>query len=263
MILIGQKFCTFLGVIEDELFIIKAQDVSVSNRKPIRCYREYLGYLIGTRLGLKVPKTHLLVHSVYGRISVQNFIYNARRIPLSLYHSLKTSTVGFKITLLDIICGNHDRRPDNVLELSGAVLPIDFNVAFGFNGENAFYAEANTIIMSWLGVDGILELHQEHRHRLQTEARTVQRLVDKQYLHYCLQKIEPCFLSSGEKERLFVRIWDRIDNLQGFLEEWWQQTVAPLFCLIRQGGQTWQKKASENRQTKHQKKSRLLCFNLS
>jgi hypothetical protein len=233
MILIGQKFCTFLGVIEDELFVIKTQDISVSSRKPIRCYSEFLGYLIGKRLGLPVPKTHLLIHSALGRISVQHFLYEARRIPMSLYNSLKTSTVGLKIILLDLICANHDRRPDNVLELSGAAIPIDFNVAFQFNSTNNFYAEANSIFMRWFGIVGVLDLHQEDYYRLQTMARIVQRRVDKQYLHWCLQEIEPCFLSSAEKERISVCIYDRIDNLQGFLEEWWQQTMAPLFYLIR------------------------------
>lgn len=231
MLLIGQKYCTFLGHIENRLCIIKAQDISIYNRKPVQCYREYLGYLIGKRLGLQVPKTHLLVHPVYGRISVQHFLYEARRIPLSLYNSLKTSAVGLKIILFDLICANRDRRQDNVLELSGAVLPIDFNVAFKFDVSNNFYAEANSIFMRWLGIDGVLGLHREDRDRLHTVTQTMQRLIDRYYLHYCLKEIEPCFLSSEEKEQLLFRICYRIDNLQRFLEEWWAKTIEPLFFL--------------------------------
>lgn len=233
MLLLGNKFCTFLEVIDGKYAVLKAQDYCIPDREKVFCFREYLGYCLGTRLGLVIPRTQLLLHSHYGRVSAQQYVSEAKPVSRAMQRSLATSTLGFRIMLLDLVCGNHDRRLDNLIEVNGTILPIDFNVAFVFKRPTSlFHAEVNTLVMRWFGIEGALTLQPDDRVRLLKEIERLEQLLNNQYLHYCLNEIEPLFLSVNERHWLFEQLMRRRQLLHSTIDQWWDKTIAPLHKWI-------------------------------
>src|SRR6266545_4239993 len=115
MQVIGTRFSTWVGSFNGADHVWKAMDVSLPNRKPSSCFRELLGFRLGSRLGLAVPATRLVYDERYGRVSVQRVIAGARSPTPGEQHALATSRTGLRILLLDLLCRNHDRRPANLL----------------------------------------------------------------------------------------------------------------------------------------------------
>ncbi len=231
MLLIGDRFCTLLETINDTRMVIKAQDLDIPDREPVRCYREYLGYCLGTRLGLSIPKTRLLLHPRYGRISAQYFVKEAQSMSEIEQRTLVISSLGFRIILFDLLCGNHDRRLDNLLTAHGIVMPIDFNVAFSFN-EPVKFIELNLLIMRWFGIEGALCLRPHDWKLLSLEIKRLEHLLDRRYLNRCLDEIDPLFLPTCERNWLFKHLTGRLQLLYPSLEYWWQTTITPLHKWI-------------------------------
>lgn len=228
MILLGDKFCTFMDRIDGVDAVIKAQDMRIPGRDSVRCFREYLGYCLGVGVGLAMIDTRLIRHPHYGRISAQQFVCTAQRISRADRLALATETVGFKIMLLDLVCGNHDRRRDNILTANGTVFPIDFNVAFGFR-RPLMFAEFNTMVMRWFGLDGTLALQASDRVRLTSEISQLEDRLNESYLRSCLDAIHPAFLAVHEKRSLLEHLIQRLRLVRPAFEHWWETTITPLF----------------------------------
>lgn len=228
MILLGDKFCTFLDRINGVYTVIKAQDFCIPGREPVRCFREFLGYHMGERIGLAMIETQLILHPRYGRISAQYFVQEARRISQADRQTLATDTVGFKIMLLDLLCGNHDRRRDNILKANRTIFPIDFNVAFAFR-RPLMFVEFNAMVMRWLGLEGATTLDSMDRIRLTSEIAHLERRLNEHYLRSCLNAIHPAFLTLHEKRWLLGHLIQRLRLIRPAFEHWWETTIIPLF----------------------------------
>ena len=66
MLVLGEKFSTYIDTYNHQKFIIKSID-KCNNRKAVLCYRELLGYQLGRIIGLNLPPTFLAIHPLYGR----------------------------------------------------------------------------------------------------------------------------------------------------------------------------------------------------
>lgn len=232
MILIGESFSTYLAMVEGEPSIVKTQDVCAPGRQPVLCYREALGYRIGTRLGLPIPPTRLGVDPRLGRISLQHWVANARHLSAAHHRRLATTRAGFRIVLFDLLCDNHDRRPENLIQRNGTAFAIDFNAAFGFRQreiqrEIQGVAE-ESIISKWFGIDGALALEPADRAALTTEVGRLEKVLDPKYLHCCVRELPAAFLAREEKEVLLEHLLERRRRVRPTVERWWNINIAPL-----------------------------------
>ena len=130
MWLIGETFVTYRMTVEGDISIVKMEDYPVPGRENPRIYREYLASHLAARIELPVPPTRLRQDPRYGRMSVQQYVHRATKPDPLWLERMATSTLGMRIALFDLVCGNHDRKPDNLLQRGTAMIPIDFNTAF-------------------------------------------------------------------------------------------------------------------------------------
>jgi hypothetical protein len=229
MVLIGKKFATYQMSVASEIEIVKMEDYSVPGRNNTRCYREYLAFRLASQIGLAVPHTSLRQDPQYGRLSVQRYIQGATKPTQSFLEQMATSAIGIRIALFDILCGNHDRKPDNLLQLGTDLIPIDFNTAFQTTTTDCdFDQEADIILARWFQIRGILSLRPAHRSLLLEETcRMVERLEDS-FLHTCLAEIPTPFCGSVEAEQVRSFLIARRDRLHTSVSMWWDENVAPL-----------------------------------
>ena len=229
MVLIGEKFATYRMVMEGETAIVKMEDYPVPGRYNTRCYREYLAFRLASQIGLSVPRTSLRQAPQYGRLSVQQYVHGATTPTQSLLEQMATRPLGMRIALFDILCGNHDRKPDNLLQLGTEIIPIDFNTAFQKPRAGCdFDQEADIILARWLQIRGILALTPTHRALLLGEARRMVERLDDSYLHACLAEIATPFCDPAEAKQVRDFLIVRRDQLYTSVSTWWDRNVAPL-----------------------------------
>jgi hypothetical protein len=202
MFLIGEKFVTYLMLFEGEAAIVKMDDYAVPGRENTRSYREYLAFRLASRIGLSVPRTSLQQHPRYGRLSVQRYVHGARKPTLSLLERMATSSLGIRIALFDVLCGNYDRKLDNLLQLGTDIIPIDFNVAFQEMTTGCdFDEETGMILARWFQIRGILSLTSAHRSLLLGEARQIAERLDDAFIRSCLAEIPPIFVIRQKRNK--------------------------------------------------------------
>lgn len=211
--------------------MIKAMDLVVANRSPVRCYREALGQKLATRLGLAVPETRLLDLPELGRVSVQRWIDDARALTPERRAVLVREPIGMRILLLDLLVANRDRTSDNVLERNELVFPIDFNVAFSFSDDPPRVEEPAMTILRWLGIPGALALDPTGRAMLLAEVDRAEHLLSPAYLRFVVGEIPDKFLLPGERERLLAGLEARRALLRGWVWAFWHDSVEPFYRL--------------------------------
>jgi hypothetical protein len=229
MWLIGETFVTYCMSVEGELSIVKMEDYPVPGRENTRAYREYLAFRLASWIGLPVPCTSLRQDPRYGRVSVQRYVHGATRPDPLWLERIATSALGMRLALFDILCGNHDRKPDNLLQLGTAMIPIDFNTAFQPTTTGGdFDAETDIILARWFRIHGMLSLTPAHRACLLGEAQRMSERVDTPFLHACLAEIPTPFCDPVEAAQVGHVLGTRRDRLHASVSTWWDQTVAPL-----------------------------------
>ena len=228
MTLIGEVFATYRMSVEDKIAVVKMEDYSVPGRKNSRCYREYLAFRLASRIGLSVPHTSLLQDPQYGRVSVQQYVHEATKPTQSLLKKIATCPLGMRIALFDILCGNHDRKPDNLLQLGTEIIPIDFNTAFQATTDADFDQETNIILARWFQIRGILSLKPPHQSLLLGEVRQMVERLDDSFLQACLADIPISFCTQEEVEQVRDFLMARRDQLYTSVSTWWEENVAPL-----------------------------------
>src|SRR5262245_52173983 len=139
---VGKRFGTWVETLDGVEHVWKSMDFAPPGREPSACYRELLGFQLGSRLGLAMLETRLFRHPVYGRVSVQRMIRGARPAGAAERQALALATTGLRILLLDLLARNPDRRAANLLVAGAVVFPIDFNVAFDYGEDTLEVAEA-------------------------------------------------------------------------------------------------------------------------
>ena len=165
----------------------------------------------------------------YGRLSVQQYVHGATKPTQSLLERMATYPLGMRIALFDILCGNHDRKPDNLLQLGTEIIAIDFNTAFQKPGTDFdFDQETDIILARWFQIRGILTLTPAHRSLLLSEARQMVERLDDSFLHSCLAEIPTPFCGSAEAEKIQDFLAARRDQLHASVSTWWDKNVAPL-----------------------------------
>ena len=224
MNLVGTRYATFL----DRDLLVKAEDLEVPERLPVRCYREALGARLASRLGLASPPGELLVDLDRGRLFKRPWLFRAATPGKGDLAALLSSPEGLRILLLDVLIANHDRRVDNLLVLEGQLIPIDFNVAFGFATGRAPSEPADTTIMRWFGTRGVLALHRDVRQRLDEEISRLLHLLGEPYIHWAVAQIPDVFISPEERLLLLEGLLFRREHLASWINDWWDMTVAPL-----------------------------------
>lgn len=233
MQLLGNRFCTFHDVLYGQQVIIKAEDFVVPHREQVRCFREYLGSLLAQRIGLPVPQTTLMQHERYGRISCQRFYPHARTISLAEMRAISATETGIRILLLDILCGNQDRRHENLIVRGTQLVPIDFNVAFAFK-KKLSSTDINSWVGNWFGFETILALQPADWTKFSEELDFVLGRLDEQYLQKAVNYIDPHFLLFNERAWLLQHLLDRRNLLRGCIEEWWCSNVNALSWIHKQ-----------------------------
>ena len=229
MVLIGEIFATYRMSIGDEIMIVKMEDYPVPGRENSRSYREYLAFRLATQIGLSVPFTSLRQDPHYGRLSVQQYVHGATKPTKSLLEQMASSSLGMRIALFDILCGNHDRKPDNLLQFGTEIIPIDFNTTFQITTTSwDFDQETEIILARWFQVRGILSLKPGHRSLLLEEARRMVEHLDDSFLNSCLAEIPAPFCDSAEIEKVWNFLVSRRDLLYASVSTWWDKNVAPL-----------------------------------
>ena len=229
MWLIGEKFVTYRMAVEGDLSIVKMEDYPVPGRENPRVYREYLAFRLASRIGLAVPPTRLRQDPRYGRVSVQQYVHGATKPDPLWLERMATSALGMRIALFDLVCGNHDRKPDNLLQLGTAMIPIDFNTAFQHTTTGGdFDGEADIMLARWFRIRGMLSLTPAHRACLLGEAQRLVARVDDAVLPACLAEIPAPFCDPAEAAHVQAFLGARRDRLQASVVTWWDKTVAPL-----------------------------------
>jgi len=228
---VGTRFATFLAQVAGRPAIVKAEDYTVAELRPVRVHREWLGARLASRIGLAVPATRLAVHPVVGRLSVQDFVTGARRISAEELRRVATTPEGLRIMLFDVLIANHDRRPDNLLILGNAVLAIDFNVGFDF-AEVPIGWSPTTLMQLWLGIDGMLAFRPDDRQRLDDEAARIEALLDENYLADTVAAIGEAFLPGSERALLLEGLLARRRTLRRWALDFWTQHIAPIHRLL-------------------------------
>jgi hypothetical protein len=232
MRLIGTRFSTWRVRLGGADHVLKSMDFVPPGREPSLCFRDFLGYRLGSRLGLAVPATRLLRHPRWGRCSAQLWIAGARPPTAAEQRRLAPAAAGLRILLLDLLSRNGDRRADNLLVAGPAVFPIDFNVAFDFPDDGLSYEECRDQIMRWFGLAGVLGLGPGDRDRLLGEGRRLAGLLSDPYLNFALGLVDDPFLSGPDRARLLACLRRRRDALGPSLARWWDETVNPLHRLL-------------------------------
>jgi hypothetical protein len=228
MILIGEKFVTYLMSVEDEIAIVKMEDYPVPGRENTRSYREYLAFRLASRIGLPVPPTSLRQDQRYGRLSVQQYVHGATS-PTLLLEQMATSCLGMRIALFDVLCGNHDRKPDNLLQLGTDIILVDFNTAFQHTTTGGDFDEETDIILArWFRIRGMLSLTPAHRLCLLGEAQRIGERLDNAFIHACLVEIPAVFCDPAEAAHVQEFLMARRDRLHASVSTWWDRNVAPL-----------------------------------
>jgi hypothetical protein len=229
MWLIGEKFVTYRMAVEGDLSIVKMEDYLVPGRENTRAYREYLAFRLASRVGLPVPCTSLRHDPRYGRLSVQRYVHGATTPDPLLLERMATFCLGIRIALFDILCGNHDRKPDNLLQLGTDIIPVDFNTAFQHTTTGGdFNGETDIILARWFHIRGMLSLTPAHRSCLLGEAQRMSGRLDNAFIHACLAEIPPVFCAPAEAGHVQAFLVARRDRLQASVSTWWDNTVAPL-----------------------------------
>lgn len=249
MRLIGRRFSTWIEHSLDMDWIIKSMDLVPPDREPSICYRDYLGFRLGARLGLAVPETRLDLLETYGRCSVQCCVPGAREVTSGEQQSLCASPTGLRIMLLDLLCRNRDRRLENLLLVGGVYFPIDFNVAFRFDDRPIPSAESSRIIMNWLGIEGALTTAARGWDALSRQVESVQNLLSEHFLTYAISSVGQEFLSGDERTRVLGELLRRRQALPAFLGRWWQETAIPLQAIPREVSDDYCKSQTRTRQT--------------
>jgi len=229
MWLIGEKFVTYRMAVEGDISIVKMEDYPVPGRENPRIYREYLASRLAARIELPVPPTRLRQDPRYGRVSVQQYVHRATTPDPLWLERMATSTLGMRIALFDLVCGNHDRKPDNLLQLGTAMIPIDFNTAFQHTTTwGDFDGETDIMLARWFRIRGMLSLTPAHRSWLLGEAKQMSERLDDAFLHVCLAEIPPAFCGPAEAAHVQAFLGARRDRLHASVATWWDNTVAPL-----------------------------------
>ncbi|MGK7895252.1 MAG: hypothetical protein AB4372_16925 [Xenococcus sp. (in: cyanobacteria)] len=232
MILIGEKFATYLMSVGSEMAIVKMEDYSVPGRDNTRVYREYLAFRLGSRIGLPMPHTSLRQDIRYGRLSVQEYIRGATKPTRAFLERIVIQPLGFRIALFDILCGNHDRKPDNLLQLGTEIIPIDFNTAFQKTTIGSdLDQEIDMILARWFQIRGILSLTPAHKSLLVGEVRWLFDHLDDSFLHACLAEIPTAFCTPPEIEQVRDFLVERRDRLHTSVSKWWEKNIAPLHAF--------------------------------
>jgi hypothetical protein len=225
---IGRRYATFAATVDGQPSVVKAMDPRPGEGVAVRCYREALGARLGTRLGLAVPRTSLVEHPEWGRISVQRWVGGARPLSAGRWAELARSPPGLRILLLDLLVANRDRHRENLLERDGAVFPIDFNVAFGFADDPPRVEPAGDTILRWLGVGGAAALAPRDLGGMLAEAHRAERALSPEYLHCAVADLPERFLRCGERERLLAGLLERRTLLEPWVRRFWCETIEPL-----------------------------------
>jgi hypothetical protein len=229
MWLIGEKFVTYRMAVEGDISIVKMEDYRVPGRENTRAYREYLAFRLASRIGLPVPRTRLRQDPRYGRMSVQQYMHGATPPHPCLLAQMATSLLGRRVALFDLLCGNHDRKPDNLLQLGTAIIPVDFNTAFQHTTPGGdFEAETDVILARWFRIDGMLSLTPAHRAHLLGEAQQMRARLDTAFLHACLAELPTPFCAPAEAAQVQKFLVARRDRLPTAVATWWDTHVAPL-----------------------------------
>jgi hypothetical protein len=229
MWLIGEKFVTYRMAVEGDISIVKMEDYPVPGRENPRIYREFLAFRLAARIGLPVPPTRLRQDPRYGRVSVQQYVHRATKPDPLWLERMATSTLGMRIALFDLVCGNHDRKPDNLLQLGTAIIPIDFNTAFQHTTTGGdFDGEADIMLARWFRIRGILSLTPAHRAWLLGEAKQMSERLDDAFIRACLAEIPTPFCDPVEAAHVQAFLGARRDRLHASISTWWDNTVAPL-----------------------------------
>lgn len=230
--LIGIRFNTWVEALDGVCYVWKSMDLVVPNREPSLCFREFLGYLIGSHLGLTIPETRLFQEKRYGRVSIQRLVTNARIFTTEEKRALAPTKTGVRILLLDLLSCNHDRRLDNILVSGNTIFPIDFNVAFAFEYDRLIYEEFRTIITQWFEIEGILNSKPSDLDFFLLETRRMRALLCDRNLNYIFSLIDSTFMSRDERMRLLKCLKRQRDMIELFLIRWWEETVEPLHLLL-------------------------------
>jgi hypothetical protein len=229
MWLIGEKFVTYRMSVEGDISIVKMEDYLVPGRENPRTYREYLAFRLAPRIGLPVPTTSLRQDPRYGRVSVQQYVHGATKPDPLWLERMATSSLGMRVALFDVLCGNHDRKPDNLLQLGTDIILVDFNTAFQHTTTGGNFDEETDIILArWFRIRGMLSLIPVHRLCLLGEAQRISERLDNALIHACLAEIPPAFCDPAEAAQVQEFLMARRDRLHASVSTWWDKTVAPL-----------------------------------
>jgi hypothetical protein len=236
MWLIGEKFVTYRMAVEGVMSIVKMEDYRVPGRENTRAYREYLAFQLASRIGLPVPHTTLRHDPRYGRMSVQRYVHGATKPDLVLLEQMATSSLGIRLALFDLLCGNHDRKADNLLQRGTDIIPVDFNTAFHLTTPGSdFDADTDVILARWFHIRGMLALTPTHRSCLLGEAQRLRARLVTAFLHACLAAIPPPFCDAAEAEQVQQFLVARRDRLPTAVAVWWDTNIAPLHGLDKEG----------------------------
>lgn len=233
MIVIGKRYATLLGKLDGQPVVVKLQDLPVDQRRPVVVHRELVGARLAERLGVPVPETRLAMHPHLGRLSLQRFVVGARPPSAGELAALRQSAPGWRLLLLDLVIGNHDRRIDNLIVTpAGSWMAFDFNVAFPF--EDCRRAEEPSMtIQRWMGLSAAT-LPKSQRTSINAEVARTQRLLADDFLDELLERVPAAFVSSAVRRRLLDGMVARRRALAGWIDHWWQTTVAPVHRLLRE-----------------------------
>jgi len=232
MQLLGSRFATWLTSCEGVEVVVKSMDSAPEEREPSLCWREFLGWRLGTRLGLAVPETQLALDPLWGRVSRQRFIANVRPVTTAEYQRIVTTLRGARILALDFIARNPDRRYANLLVRDDVVFPIDFNVAFDYADDAMTWDELRTCISRWFQIDGITTLATIDIAHLYAEARRAGALLTDAFLEHAVAQIDERFLPRPQRAEILDGMRRRRDALVPALQRWYSETVAPLRRLL-------------------------------
>lgn len=228
MNLIGARYATFHA----GDWLVKCEDFSVRERLPVRCYREYLAVRLGSRLGLSIPATELVVDPRYGRVAVQRWLHGASAPSPGALDAARFTPLGIRILLLDLLVANTDRQLRNLLVLDGELVPIDFNVAFAFAGGRPCEQPQQTI-MRWFGTHGVMELPHEGLTTLDVEIMRFEQLVSERYVRFVVGQLPDNFLRDRERDSLERGLLARRAAIGTWIRDWWHTAVAPIHELTK------------------------------
>ena len=215
--------------IDGELSVVKMEDYATPGRDCVRCYREYLAFLLASHIGLDVPSTRLRRDRRYGRLSVQRYLPDATRPTRSVLAQMTITALGIRIALFDVLCQNHDRKPDNLLLCGTDIIPIDFNTAFQTTSRiDEVDHEVDMLLARWFKIHGILSLRPEHRTILLEQARQIAERLNEPTIRACAMQIPQDFCDPDEVELVCNSLTMRHSRLQSLVSAWWDKNVTPI-----------------------------------